>query len=288
MLLISRDLSAHKQYRNLFAFTKYPATSRSLPYHPLPSLLTLSPTSLLLYSSSDAQQLPPIDKLSLCCYNTEAAFSLRFWPQRLSAKMASNFMRKPGLQTSPLQDLAAYFQKVRTQEGIVSYAPLWLHTSTTDEITVSLPNPILNTIKQSRDHGSEHSEREVDAVVGALESSTPQLCMRLDTRGLLVLCSVLVHAQACLAQHRGLYLLKVSCLTSRNSITHTKQEALLASPDDGVQKAAVGSEALLPLIKGFLKSDNTDETRRWVSPSPAIEVLPLIHMTRWASWLLSS
>lgn len=80
----------------------------------------------------------------------------------------------------------------------------------TDVSTRSLPKGTLDTIKKYREEWSQHSGREVDAIVRALEPNRTNLCKRLDTMALVILCSILVHTEPCLAQQRGLCLLAVS------------------------------------------------------------------------------
>lgn len=138
----------------------------------------------------------------------------------------------------------------------------------------SVPDSTLITIKKYREEGSEHSKGEVEAIVRVLEPVSTDLCTRLDARALVVICSVLVHTECCLAQQRGLYLLSVS-FTLR-SVTRptsdTRQRTLYEGKTGSSQevaerkgkKIAVGQQALIRLSKGFIDRNKADCTRRWV------------------------
>lgn len=126
--------------------------------------------------------------------------------------MASTSIRTPSLGASPLLQLASYFEEARKRVGIISYAAPREILSSTDVDANSLPKGTLEVIKHRREHSSEHSKREVEAIVCALEPRDSQLCARLDSMVLIILCSVFVHSQTCLAQQRGLFLLSVRCL----------------------------------------------------------------------------
>lgn len=86
-----------------------------------------------------------------------------------------------------------------------------------DVVIRSLSNHTLDTIKKYREQWSQHSEREVDAIVRALEPTSTDVCQRLDSIALVIICSILVHTESCLAQQRGLCLLAVSLLRALSS-----------------------------------------------------------------------
>ena len=72
-----------------------------------------------------------------------------------------------------------------------------------------LPNDTLKDVKAYQAQGAEHSAEEVDEIVQTLDAGTDRLYMRLDPSALAVLCIVLVRSETCLAQQRGLCLIKV-------------------------------------------------------------------------------
>ena len=123
--------------------------------------------------------------------------------------MASEFLRKPDFEASPLQGLADYFERARFQAGTIWYAFPEDNVITANTTFLSLREYTLQIVKDHRAQGSEYSVEEVQAFVRALEPCDPQLCKRLDGRSLVIICSVIVHSQRCLAQQRGFYLLAV-------------------------------------------------------------------------------
>ncbi len=51
--------------------------------------------------------------------------------------------------------------------------------------------------------------QEVQVILRALEDRDSAICERLDSLSLTILCSIFLHSQECLAQHRGLCQLAV-------------------------------------------------------------------------------
>ena len=118
--------------------------------------------------------------------------------------------------------------------------------------------------------------QEVQAIVLTLEERNSNICERLDSLSLTILCSIFIYSQECLAQQRGLCLLAVSLPTAYSpTITHYVQKALHRDEGDSAQegarkqgkKMALGQAALTLLIKGFLKTDASNKLRRWVGVS---------------------
>ena len=113
----------------------------------------------------------------------------------------------------------------------------------------------------------------------ALDSRDSAVCERLDSLSLIILSSIFMYSQECLAQQRGLCLLAVCipticCATA----TYQGQRLLHRSDRDTAQevaqkqekKLAIGRAALTQLIKGFLKTDTSDKLRRWVNDTVAL------------------
>ena len=108
----------------------------------------------------------------------------------------------------------------------------------------------------------------------ALDSRDSTVCDRLDSLSLIILCSIFMYSQECLAQQRGLCLLTVSIsMICSVTVTYQGQRVLHRSEHDTAQevaqkqekKLAIGRAALTQLMKGFLKTDTSDKLRRWVN-----------------------
>lgn len=128
--------------------------------------------------------------------------------------MVSSAVRKPSLGASPLRQLADYFAKARKREGLIQYATIRIPKAFNNADVGRVPENFRQMIKDYREHGSEHSEKEVEAMLRVLQQpEDSNLCVRVDAVGLFALCSIFVHSQSCLAQQRGLALLAVSYCT---------------------------------------------------------------------------
>ena len=112
----------------------------------------------------------------------------------------------------------------------------------------------------------------------ALDSRDSAVGKRLDSHSLIILSSIFMYSQECLAQQRGLCLLAVSPpMTRCATATYQGQRALHRGDRDTAQevaqkqekKLAVGQAAVTHLIKGFLRTDTSDKLRRWVDVTVA-------------------
>ena len=147
-----------------------------------------------------------------------------------------------------------------------------------------------DAIIQARPPGTLFSTLEVQAIVLALDSRYSAVCERLDSLSLIILSSIFMYSQECIAQQRGLCLLAASILIICGATaTYQAQRVLHRSDRDSAQevaqkqekKLAIGRAALTQLIKGFLKRDTSDKLRRWVNTTVAADRYWLIFLLAW-------
>ena len=142
-----------------------------------------------------------------------------------------------------------------------------------DQAANRFPAKTFDAIIQARPRGTQFATQEVQAIVLALDSPDSTVCERLDSLSLIILCSIFMYSQECLAQQRGLCLLTVRLSMCKATVTYNGQNALHQNQRHTAQevaqkqakKMAIGRAALTQLIKGFLKKDASDKLRRWVS-----------------------
>ena len=170
------------------------------------------------------------------------------------------------------RSLAREHSSTRWQDCLVG-RPSQAGYQVPDVTTTRFPATTHDAVIQARPRGAEYDMQEVQAIVLALERRDSATCKRLDSRSLIILCSIFIYSQECLAQRRGLCLLAVRLSAIYNStVTHKVQEALHRNEPDSAQelaqkqgkKMAVGRAALTLLIKGFLNTNASDGLRRWV------------------------
>ena len=123
---------------------------------------------------------------------------------RVRRDMATSSWRSTSDGLSPLMEVAKFLEAARGREGTIWYlpSPNWLAVA--DTRPTSVPKSLLSTVKNS-----QSSEREMDALVYAIEPRDYALCDRLDGMGLAFLCRLLWDSKPCLSQQRGLCLIAV-------------------------------------------------------------------------------
>ena len=159
-----------------------------------------------------------------------------------------------------------------------------------DNTTSRFPANTSDAIIQARSTGAHYHMREVETIVLALDCRNSRICERLDSRSVIILCSIFIYSQECLAQQRGFCLLAVSLSTNPiPTTTHNVQGTLHRNEGDTVQesaqkqekKASIGQAALIPLIKRFLKIDVSNKLRRWVGTTPPPDGSWLRSVSAW-------
>ncbi|KAL6716226.1 hypothetical protein ACLMJK_005792 [Lecanora helva] len=176
--------------------------------------------------------------------------------------MPVSLSHEPNQATTPLRRLADSLLRAQKEQ-----AP------------ISVPEDALQHVRAYRARGSLHAGRDVEAIVHALESCQSLICTQLDAEGFIILCSILTYSEPYLAQQRGLYLLSEALKTALRQSASQASAAELSS-----KMIAIGSKALIPLIKGFVNITNHYQTRRWMG----ILALELLKGCRENVSLLSS
>lgn len=114
------------------------------------------------------------------------------------------------MMESPLPTLANFFREQRDTDGTLTYGIFKVvFIASADPRALRIGREVKTSVTEYRKSKVLFQVEQVTALVTAIDVEGNQTCQRLDEKGAVIFCSILIASEACLAQQRGLCILTV-------------------------------------------------------------------------------